>query len=414
MFKKKGIGLQWEILIIATLVSIGIILFYSNTYASKLNENYRGEFSIEIIEEIEKNKNFFSTVESIMNEISKQSVLELESNWIPQSNMDCGNYQGYNLWNKKNLEFCLNDQNILQNEFMKIFDKKFQEIKPIKISDISLSNINYEYSILYENEVFSIIGKTEGQIELHIIDKKERSLKLFLNPSFKVPINFNFNDYYLINQKLSEIIDCTQLGNSVEECTDKISKTMNNFDWEANCDLGAENIHKFCIKNNKKELKNQVIKLAAYIPDMFPSEVKNLQVFDRPKDKESFILKWDANKESDVIKYRVYFAESSLKIFENKDFEIKTAKEKVGYFLVPITCDFDPIKNKCFFTTSEGNIEFPYDNILFFKEEGKYYVSFKVSKDTKYDFYVTAIDRNGNEIENINKIITQVSKNDLP
>jgi len=209
------------------------------------------------------------------------------------------------------------------------------------------------------------------------------------------------------------------------------------------CELKPKNIQRICVKNNKKEFsvynkikdkvdfKNPTMKFAAYIADPAPEEVKNLQIFDRPKDSNSLILKWGKNKEKDVVKYRIYYADSELKAFENKnkieelkkdknilknEFNVENIKGTKGSFLVPLICDFDYEKKKCTFTTSEGGIEFDLDKILFFEDENKYYASFKVQENKQYDLFVTAIDRNGNEIEEIKKeqIKSATSIDDLP
>ncbi len=213
------------------------------------------------------------------------------------------------------------------------------------------------------------------------------------------------------------------------------------------CEPKPKNIRKFCVTNqNKKFLvydekegkllsKNPVIKFAAYIPDKAPEAVEGLGVFDRPKDSSSIILKWDESKEEDVVKYRVYFAESSLNAFEKtkveeikkdknilkKDFEESKREEVDAFSLVPNECYFDYSKKQCLFTTSAGREkegqELNYDALVFFKDEERYYTSFKVPNNGEYDFLVTAIDKNGNEIEEIEEteiVKNKESKDDLP
>ena len=47
--------------------------------------------------------------------------------------------------------------------------------------------------------------------------------------------------------------------------------------------------------------------------DSIPQEpVKNVKIFDRPKDDKSLIVSWDKNKEEDVKKYRVYYTSNNF------------------------------------------------------------------------------------------------------
>ena len=206
------------------------------------------------------------------------------------------------------------------------------------------------------------------------------------------------------------------------------------------CTIPKE-FYTFCVESKYKvvaydnfkkdaKLRNVEYNFALQIQDKPPAKVELVQVFDRPKDDTSFISKWNKNKEADVIKYRVYYAKSVDKAFENKNKIEDIKKEKnilIKYFYIekareissaifPDECKFDYEKKKCLWATSEGPVEFNYDDILYYKDGGFYYVSFNVSEDTEYDVLVTAIDRNDNEIEEISqdKIETKASKDDLP
>lgn len=206
------------------------------------------------------------------------------------------------------------------------------------------------------------------------------------------------------------------------------------------CTISKE-FYTFCVESKYKvlaydkfrkdtKLRNVEYNFALQIQEKPPAEVKRVHVFDRPKDDTSFILKWDKNKEADVVKYRVYYAKSDDKAFENKnkmrdikkdkdilkkDFNIEDARD-ISSSILPGECTFNYEKRKCFWATSKEPIEFNYDDTLFFEGEGFYYVSFNVSEDIEYDFLVTAIDRNGNEIKEIkqDQIEKGTSIDDLP
>ena len=326
----------------------------------------------------------------------------------------------------------------------KIIIKESEDRKNI---DLELSDIDLKYKINKEN-TFSW-APDEYTISYNSEGKPRAKLSFFYNPNKLVE-----KDYFLEN--LNEIT-LYKFDDRYEDRKQNEIQFMRYEDAEITfidgekrqadelkaCSIKPKNIHRFCVKNKKKEFlvydkikgkaefENPVIRFAAYIPDSPPAEIKNVEVFDRPKDDKSVILKWDKNKEKDVVKYRVYYAESGLKIFENgykvedikkdvnvhiMDFNIDEISGIEAYSLVPKRCDFDYEKKKCIFESSAGGVELDYNIALFFEVEDKYYVSFKVPDNKEYDFIVTAIDRNGNEIEEKKKeqIKTAKSIDNLP
>lgn len=188
------------------------------------------------------------------------------------------------------------------------------------------------------------------------------------------------------------------------------------------CQLKPKNIYKFCVtQNNYKVIaydkldgqikeRNPVIKFASYVPDLPPAPLKNLEAFDRPKAEKSVLLKWDKSDEKDIVKFRIYYADSSLKIFENKvsteelrknsnvfskEIDAKAAEINAPFKLND--CEFDYQNKKCMFPAEIESGKLYYSSFF-----NVHVYSLNVPEDTKnYDFSVTAVDRNSNEINNI-------------
>lgn len=231
------------------------------------------------------------------------------------------------------------------------------------------------------------------------------------------------------------IVRKPDIGNSLNKVSKIHMLSNNNLIKETEikmCILKESNIQKFCVKNKKYLLKvyedessrfqykNPVIMFSAYIQDFPPVQIKNLQVFDRPKDSNSIILKWEKSQEKDIQGYMVYYADSDLHIFKEKKlindikkdenvfkkyFKAGEALSLNGFFLIPLDCFYDFDGKKCLFTTSigraENGIAIPYDVLIFFKDEENYYASIKVPENKRYDFIVTAIDEKNNELDEI-------------
>ena len=191
------------------------------------------------------------------------------------------------------------------------------------------------------------------------------------------------------------------------------------------CQFKPKNIYKFCVtQNNYKVMaydkldgqvkeRNPIIKFASYIPDLPPFPLKNLEVFDRPKAEKSVLVKWDKSDEKDLSKFRIYYAESDLKIFDSKisteelrknpKIVSKEIDAKNVEITVPISlneCEFDYQNKKCLFSS----VDIENGKLYYSSFFNSYIYSVNVPEDKKsYDFSVTAVDKNNNEINNIDE-----------
>jgi hypothetical protein len=204
-------------------------------------------------------------------------------------------------------------------------------------------------------------------------------------------------------------------------------------------------LHRFCVtntnkkfyifENNKAELKSPVIKFAAYIRDIPPMPLRNVEVTDKLMDDGAVIIKWDKGNERDIAKYNIYYAKSELNLFDDSPLEgIKARqgmnkKELDEINIKPITvddlflegCEFDLSRKGCVYTTgTENKIVLEKEKLYLFEDPLKeYYIyALPLEDNVEYDFAVTAVDANGNEIDNVKYKLPVVRKkksiNDLP
>lgn len=197
------------------------------------------------------------------------------------------------------------------------------------------------------------------------------------------------------------------------------------------CYIKPKNTHKFCVtKKNYKILaydkldgyvkeRPLTIKFASYVPDLPPAPLENIEIYDRPKAEKSVLVKWDKSDANDVAKYRIYYADSSLNLLEKTPTEnlkknpnvfikeLDTSKiitEELDNAFTSTDCEFDYPNKKCMFSVSTGvKIPIENDRIYYFKDLDSYIYNFILPEDNKkYDFAITAVDKNNNEIDNIN------------
>ncbi len=184
---------------------------------------------------------------------------------------------------------------------------------------------------------------------------------------------------------------------------------------------------KFCAKTGKKvyaydssdnqvKLRDIVYKFAVTYPDLPPQPLKNVEAFDKPKADKSILVKWENSSENNVAKYRIYFAESRINVFDKtatddlkknpkvifvKDVELEPSVNFEGA-LAPNECVFDYTSKKCGFSTSnEKNIPIENNKLYFSKSSNSYIYGLVLPSDnTNYDIGITAVGRANNEINN--------------
>lgn len=213
-----------------------------------------------------------------------------------------------------------------------------------------------------------------------------------------------------------------QEGNSLIYPNNDIKKLSN----IRACGLKPKNIYKFCAtKKNFKIMAYDndglfkemplVVKFASYIPDNPPEPLKGLEAFEMPKAEKSVLAKWEKSSAKDLAKYKIYFTEQSgllekptEELRKNPDvfvqeIDISAAPiVELDDSIIPNECEFDYQNKKCIFGTKSLAKTFIEDNKLYYsKTSNTYFYRLTVPEDKAYDFGATAVDRNGNEINNI-------------
>ena len=213
------------------------------------------------------------------------------------------------------------------------------------------------------------------------------------------------------------------------------------------CDLKPKNTYRFCVTkkdskvmaydriDNQVKERNVVIKFASYIPTLPPPPITNVQVYNKPKADKSLLIKWDKISGKDILKYRIYYSDSSLNLLEKTSIEnLRKNKNVFEKEINPnkieikelndmdITkCDFDYLNKKCMFTAGGEKISIDTDKLYYMKSSDSFIYKLIVPENYKtYDIAVTAVDKNNNEIDNIEEkqklpiVKSKQSVDDLP
>lgn len=176
---------------------------------------------------------------------------------------------------------------------------------------------------------------------------------------------------------------------------------------------------KFCAKSNKYiddySSKPIVYKFSFVYPDLPPPPIKGIIAFDKPKSEKAVLLKWQKSPAKNVAKYRIYYAESSLNVFEktptqdlrkNQNVLLKEINTNQGTIdldneINAKECEFNYENKKCSFAIDGKSTSIEANKLYYFKSTDSYLYSLVLPKDANYDITVTAIGKNSKEINNI-------------
>ena len=320
---------------------------------------------------------------------------------------------------------------------------KFFEPKIDLNYDVKLNGRSVWYPSLYiikyvEDKLLGINMFFRAQPQEAIQDLEKPSVEKGLGPLtelvlYKTEVN---------NLKVVDFVK--QEGNNLVYPNDDVKKLEN----VRQCNLKPKNIYKFCVTkknfnimtydNADSQIKERplTIKFASYIPDLAPEPLKGLEVYEAPKAEKSVLVKWEKSSAKDVAKYKIYFTDKldlldktpTESLRKNPDVFVKeidmspVKAEEFDDFIVPNDCEFDYSNKKCIFTATNGAKTFiEKDKLYYFKSQNSYLYVLAVPEDNiAYDFSVTAVDKNSNEVNNVDlKQKIPVAKNiksidDLP
>ena len=182
------------------------------------------------------------------------------------------------------------------------------------------------------------------------------------------------------------------------------------------------------------------IRFAAHLPDSPPPPLTGVKALDYPKADYSAILSWEESSAPDTTSYRIYRASSPEALSSTPIAEL-SAKEGVSVITARTedaedlnaavdvgACTFDYSLKQCVFSAGEKKVLLKRPKGL--GEQGQLYRSrtadgrgvylyplLIMENGKEQSFAVTAVDRNGNEIDNVKQkfsVIPGTSVDDLP
>ena len=257
MKNKKGIGLEWYLLIVAFILGLAGYYIYLYTSPHKIIDSYIGKYQFNIL----KTHNIAEDTLLYIDQSSKyslqQSIYDLAQNGgivtiagdepsseetYKISDKGCVNYYGYNLWYSENKN-CFNE-NEFKNNLKFLFIKKLNQY--LTASPYNIQRDNYEYEIKDDLE---IVGKAFFPIEFDILKdetkpavKKPTEAKVKEQEGFVVFTGTNLcakgarclltKEAYNLLQKAQEI--AKQKGVSLEVTSAYRTLEEQNTLWERN------------------------------------------------------------------------------------------------------------------------------------------------------------------------------------
>lgn len=230
--KKGSTGIQWDILAVSAIISIGMIFFYSPSYASAPDV---GKFPTELSKSMESARDDNIAIGMMMDKLSKDAMAAMANNGIFGQATSCRKYLGYAVIAGADGKGCIENFNP-QNIFSETFKEIFSKFKSSNQGNLDFSNVNYDI-LLSGNS--NVIGKSKEKIPISIIDDKTHSAKIFIDPSFTSTLDYDFDEYKKIAANAENLFGLCKDVTDLEFCVDNNKKsffTDNNFELLSSCD----------------------------------------------------------------------------------------------------------------------------------------------------------------------------------
>jgi hypothetical protein len=219
MNKKGVLGIQWDLLVLALLISSGILLFYNNDIklpdvgAYSEATTYAIEGKLGLIKDIRYflNNTNEATLRSFINE--EHIIFDIESYCESEEYKDLAKETQFeddtgtleveyvDAFGPKNIEReCYVLEEELANYYGELFVKKYNDLRreDLTFLDLKFNEVRYESKIEEESEFYNIVEpKDPFTYPIFIEDErrnKEEIGNFKLNPSFKFLVDYNFND----------------------------------------------------------------------------------------------------------------------------------------------------------------------------------------------------------------------------
>jgi len=212
-------------------------------------------------------------------------------------------------------------------------------------------------------------------------------------------------------------LNCIWKENKCQEITQADKGQINSERLFGFCVLGNKEIPYYDEAEKKLEKKPVAIKFAMYIEDLPPPPIEGLSVEDNKNAEHSVILKWKKSTAEDVDKYVIYYSETNFKdkSIEAINLDAIIAKKEIKYdednLLAFSSISLDSCELKKVKIDNKEEIRCVFDenkliknNQLYYVEDSKeaFYILSSI-EDKNYYFAVTAVDKAGNEINNIDQ-----------
>ncbi|MFH1409222.1 MAG: hypothetical protein ABIH34_04915 [Nanoarchaeota archaeon] len=170
------------------------------------------------------------------------------------------------------------------------------------------------------------------------------------------------------------------------------------------------------------------IPFAAYFPDIVPpSPVLSTEAVDFPRAERLLLVSWTESPEDDIALYKVYVAEEDFSESPTGDIEAVEMVELLKASIVPLgktigdECIFEELGKPCVFTVTDQDnkeVKVPILEGGLYRVGDRLYTAVGVPRDDAvYHLGITAVDADGNEIDNVQskiKIVSAASEDDLP
>ena len=147
------------------MIGIGIIVWNSTVNASIPKV---GRYPASVIRSFEESRGTYLVVESIMSEVSKRSIDQLD-----QKNMK-----------ERSIEV-----------FKEIFAEEYINFSSRRLGELDFSKVNYDFFVDQENGEFFIVGMTDDRlaIPINLIDDDKQVIgNVLVDPSFKILLEYDF------------------------------------------------------------------------------------------------------------------------------------------------------------------------------------------------------------------------------
>ncbi|MBI2134974.1 hypothetical protein HYU09_03210 [Candidatus Woesearchaeota archaeon] len=206
---KGSTGINWYALAIATIASIGIILFYYPVQASIPEV---GEFPAKLAKSLEETRNKDQVISTMLERIFEQSLASVAGSGIFASNTKCGSYLEYSIIMMPGQD-CIGSFDLRQ-ELINLFQESYSGLKKSKIGDIDFSNIDFDVSI--DN---GFIAKSTGRIPFRILEDKGSEAVAYVDPSFYTSIGYDLDEHKKIQEKAQRLFGFCKDSENKAFCT---------------------------------------------------------------------------------------------------------------------------------------------------------------------------------------------------